>query len=131
MTLLIDSSVLIGHLNGDDRCTALLEGHVSAGSDLRVSVVTWVELLAGGELDNTGEAVVLDLLESFSVEPVTSQVAARAGRLLRQYARSTGLRLTDALIAGTAFALDCPVATLDRRHLARIPGLVPVQPEVG
>lgn len=131
MTLLLDSSLLIGHLRGEAGCTAFLENHLGAGTDLRASVVTWAELLAGERLDAEGENAVRALLGLFRGEPVTQAVGAAAGRLLRAHALARGLRLADALIAATALELDCPVATLDHRHLANLPGLLIVVPPHG
>lgn len=128
MTLLVDSSVLIGHLRGDAACTAFLVAHVDIGTDLRVSGVSWAELLAGASLDAAGEDAVLEFLGMFTPAPVTAAVGTVAGRLLRAHAGARGLRMADALIAATAVELDCPVATLDQRHLGAVPGLVVVEP---
>ena len=131
MTILVDSSVCIGHLRGERASTAFLEQHLRGDSDLFVSAVTWAELLAGERLDAAGEATVRDLLGLFRCEPVTGDVGEAAGRLLRTLARSKGLRLADALIAGTALERDCPLATLDVRHFATVPGLVLAMPFAG
>jgi|GEM_PF-6369747 len=128
MILLLDSSVLIGHLQGDPGCITFLADHMVAGTDLRASAVTWAELLAGEGLDAAGEGVVFDLLQLFTPAAVTPAVGTAAGRLLRAHGRPRGLRMADALIAATALELDCPVATLDRRHLGVVPGLVTVEP---
>jgi|GEM_PF-4132763 len=44
MTLMLDSSVLIAHLQGDSACTTFLTDHIGAGTDLRVCAVTWAGL---------------------------------------------------------------------------------------
>ncbi|HVB09085.1 MAG TPA: type II toxin-antitoxin system VapC family toxin [Bacillota bacterium] len=124
MTLLVDSSIVIGHLRGEETCAAALKAYLRAGADLAVSAVTWTEVLAGERQDAQAESIALALLESFTTEPVTAAIATAAGRLVRAWRRSHGLRLPDAVIAATALELDCPLVTLDQRHFACVPGLV-------
>ncbi len=128
MTLLLDSSVLIGHLRADPSCTTLLKSHAMAGADLSVSAITWSEMLAGERLDADSERAVIHLLDAMTTVPVTPRIATTAGRLVRAWRRSHGLQLPDALIAATAVDLDCPLVTLDQRHFACVPGLVVAVP---
>jgi predicted nucleic acid-binding protein len=130
VTILLDSPLLVAHLRGEAACTAFLERHFATGSDLRVSAVTWAELLAGERLDGAGESAVRDLLALFRTQPVTAGIGAAAGGLLRTLARSQGLRMVDALLAATALEADCPLATLDLKRFGTVPGLVLVAPPV-
>ena len=128
MTLLLDSSVVIGHLRADPACTALLLSQAAAGADLSVSAVTWSEVLAGERLDADTELAAVHLLDALTPVSVTSAIATAAGRLVRAWRRSHGLQLPDALIAATALDLDCPLVTLAPRHFACVPGLVVAVP---
>jgi predicted nucleic acid-binding protein len=67
---------------------------------------------------------VWGLLAALRTEPVTDQVARRAGALMREYRRShTGIGLGDYLIAATVLEHGMDLATLNVRHFPMIDGL--------
>lgn len=129
--LLLDASLLVGHLRGDAACTSFLRGHVQGGSELCVSAVTWAQLMAGEGLAAEAESVVCDLLGLFQTQPVGAAIGARAGRLLRDHGGATALPPADALVVATALELDCPLVTAPSRHLPPVAGLVLVRPSSG
>lgn len=129
--LLLDASLLVGHLRGDASCTSFLRGHVQGGSELCISAVAWAQLMAGEGLDGEAESVVCDLLGLFQTQPVGAAIGARAGRLLRDHGGETTLPPADALVVATALELDCPLATAPARHLPAVAGLVVVRPLPG
>ncbi|MGA7842599.1 MAG: PIN domain-containing protein, partial [Candidatus Acidiferrales bacterium] len=48
--------------------------------------------------------------------PIDTEIGVRAGLFLRQYAKSHGVELGDALIAATAALHDLQLWTRNRRH---------------
>lgn len=128
MNLVVDTSVIIGHLRGDAACSGFLESQARTGADLGVSAVTWAEVLAESHLDEEAEAVAIRLLRSLRTLPVTVAIATQAGRLVRAWRRSHGLGLPDAFIAASALEHDSPLVTLDQRHFGCVPGLVVLAP---
>jgi predicted nucleic acid-binding protein len=90
---LLDSVILIDHLNGVDAATDLIARH---GRDLAISAITRAEVLAG--LDDDGAAVVAGLLDRFGFLPMDAAIADEAARIRRR----TRLRLPDAIQAATA-----------------------------
>ncbi|MCX8049544.1 MAG: type II toxin-antitoxin system VapC family toxin [Methylohalobius sp.] len=90
---LFDTNILIDYLNGLEPAREVFGQH----SDPAISLVTWMEVLAGarGEKD---ELVLRAFLSRFEVFPITWEVAERAILKRRKYR----LRLPDALIWATA-----------------------------
>lgn len=127
--LLFDTSVLICHLRGEDLgCTDYVGRVATADIDGFLSLLTVSELYAGEKVGEREEGVINQLLQPFQLVSPDTEVAALAGRLVRQWRRSHGLGLVDALIGATALTLEVPVVTLNVRHFQCIPGLVVLDP---
>jgi predicted nucleic acid-binding protein len=95
-----------------------------------ISVVTVAELYAGEKITEDEEAVLDSLMKPFQVTDVDSEISMQAGRLVRQWRRSHGMGLLDAVIAATALTEGVPVLTLNAKHFYFIPGLVMINPVV-
>ena len=120
MRLLVDTSILIDHLRGDERAMTLLVGAVDAGAELWSSTVVRTEVLAGMRAGE--ERATLDLLDGFSWLDVTVEVADRAGQLARSFLRShPGVDTADFLVAASAEILDARLVTLNVRHFPMLP----------
>lgn len=97
-----DSNIIIDALNGvDDARKTLRE------ADQRfVSVVTWIEVLAGCRGADE-EARAGRLLEAMSVVELAGEVAVAAVGIRRE----GRLKLPDAVVLATARVLGCPLLT--------------------
>lgn len=93
MSYLLDSVILIDHLNGIDEATEFLAQHQP---ECALSVITRAEVLAGYE-PRPAEAV-RRLLDAFPTHAVDAVVADRAATLRREH----HWRLPDALQAAIA-----------------------------
>src|ERR1700687_6096259 len=93
MSYLLDSVVLIDHLNGVAGATRFIERH---GRELSVSAITRAEVLAG--FDEADVPLGVALLDSFRFLPMDAEVADEAARIRRQ----TRLKLPDAIQAAFA-----------------------------
>lgn len=107
--LLVDTDVCIDHLQGIERLP-------SRRTKLAYSVVTRAELLAG---PNEQHAATRRLLAPLTELPVDRRVAERAAAVRRD----CGLRLPDALIAGTALIHDLTLLTRNRADFRRVPDI--------
>jgi predicted nucleic acid-binding protein len=104
--------VLIDYLLGVAVASAWLE-HVE-GEPL-VSAITVAELYAG--VREGGERTKLDLfLSAFQIIGIDDSIAKRGGLMQRDYFKSHGLGLADALIAATAEHLGARLTTLNSAH---------------
>lgn len=114
--LLIDTDVLIDYLRGVPQAVAYLEGR---DEPLFVSVITVAELYAG--VREGGERKALDtFLSAFEPAPLEPAVAESGGLFRRDYGKSHGTGLADALIAATAQHLSATLVTLNRRHFPMV-----------
>lgn len=110
--LLLDTDVLIDHLRKQPDAVAFLQG---TQRPLRISVVTVAELYVGARDD--GERAWIDrLVGLMEAVEVTPAIARQAGLWRRDYGRSHGTGLMDALIAASAAIEGCTLVTLNARH---------------
>jgi hypothetical protein len=90
--VLFDTNILIDYLRGIPHARAQCDNH----SDRAVSIVTWMEVMAGSTAAN--EADTRSFLLNFYIVPLDADVAERAC-LLR---RNNRVKLPDAIIQATA-----------------------------
>lgn len=110
--LVIDTDVLIDYLRDQPLAVVFLEG---CDQPLAASVVSIAELYVG--VREGVERQRLDaFVSAFEVLPLEKEAAMQAGLLRRQYGRSHGTGLADALIAACVQAAGATLATLNRRH---------------
>jgi predicted nucleic acid-binding protein len=110
--LLLDSDVLIDYLREEPRAVAYLESITERAC---VSAITVGELYAG--VREGEERVALDaFVRGFEVLPLDRETAQRGGLIRRDYGRSHGVGLADALLAATALVHDLDFVTLNRKH---------------
>lgn len=122
--LLLDTSILIDHLRQYTPATEFLETVFNSKVSTFISTITVMELYAGKSMqDPATEKEVIKFLDLFKIIPVTSQIAMKAGEMLRQY-RHQGLTPSDAIIAGTALSQDANLVTRNIKHFRIIKGLI-------
>jgi predicted nucleic acid-binding protein len=113
LTVVVDTSVLIDHLRGDNRARAALARAQDEG--LAASVLTQVEILAGMRpAEEHGTRVLFGAIEWLDVD---EDLAARAGALAQRYLRShPGVEVVDYVIAATTERLGARLLTRNRNH---------------
>ncbi len=89
---LFDTCILIDYLRGVVPARAECDRHV----DRAISIVTWMEVLAGATAANEGDTRTL--LLNFQLLPLTVEVAERAVAIRRK----SKIKLPDAIIQATA-----------------------------
>lgn len=118
--LLIDTDVLIDYLREQEQAVAYLE---SLTEEALISAVTVAELYAG--VREGKERKVLDaFIRAFEVVPVDAEIAMRGGIYRRDYGKSHGTGLADALIAASAETRGAKVVTLNQKHFPMIQGVI-------
>jgi predicted nucleic acid-binding protein len=100
---LLDSVILIDHLNGIPQATEFILALDPERTAL--SVISYAEILTG--LDEEGGRKARPLLLSFAMLEINAVVAEKATALRRQY----GLRLPDAFQAAIAIIHDIKLCT--------------------
>jgi predicted nucleic acid-binding protein len=118
--LLLDTCVLIDHLREHPPAIAYI-GNLPA--EPLLSAVSIAEIYVG--VRNQAEARSVDvLIDPFIVLAVDAEIARRGGSFRRQFARSHGTGLLDALIAATAQVHGARLVTRNARHFPMLAGLV-------
>jgi hypothetical protein len=119
--VLVDTDVMVDFLRGFPKAVALV--HAQSARIILSSIVA-AELYAGVRGD--GELITLDsLIQLFRVVPVSPELARAAGLYKRDYAKSHGVGLGDAIIAATAQAENADLNTLNTKHYPMIKRLKP------
>ncbi len=110
--ILVDTNVIIDFLRGSELAKDFLMSDTDANT---MSAATVAELYAG--VREGKERTVLDsVVNSFHVLPVDADTAKRGGLLFREFNKSHGTDLVDAIIAATALIHECELATLNKKH---------------
>jgi predicted nucleic acid-binding protein len=114
-SVLIDSDILIEVSRARDSGILTKWDALSRGSTvLFCSPVTVAELWHGARQKE--DRILQALFAAVQSVPIDAEIGQRAGVFLRQYAKSHGVELGDALIAATACLHDLQLWTRNRRH---------------
>lgn len=125
--MIVDTTLLVDLLRGDEAAREATEGREAQGSLLWIPTPALFELWEGVERADRPEderrrieAVVGD----YTILAFEARHAERAGRVSGALVRQgTMLDPIDAQIAGMALEARLPVLTRNARHFERIPGL--------
>ncbi len=117
--LLLDTDILIDYLRNRPEAVTYLD---SLDEDLEISVITAAELYAGVR-EGVERAKLDTFLLAFVVIPLDSAIAVRGGLLRRDYGKSHGMGLADALIAATALVRQVQLVSLNRKHFPMLPDI--------
>ena len=118
MANVIDTDVLIDVTKGSPDAIAYLESL----TDLAISSITAMEIIVGAKTQR--QTLALDAsLAAFPLLQLTPGISANGYDLLKQYARSHGLRPFDALLAATVLAGEHTLITRNVKHFRCIPNL--------
>ena len=119
--LLFDTDVMVDFLRGHPKSVALVKAH---STRIIFSSIVVAELYAGVRDDD--ERDVLDNLVSlFPVVPVSAALARAGGLFKKDYDKSHGVGLADAIIAATAESENAELKTLNTKHYPMFKGLKP------
>jgi len=118
---LVHTDVMVDFLRGHPKAVALVKRH---SSRIILSSIVTAELYAGVRGDE--ELDTLDNLVSlFRVIPVSPALARAGGLNKRDYSKTHGVGLADAIVAATCEAEGAELKTLNVKHYPMIRGLKP------
>jgi predicted nucleic acid-binding protein len=119
--VVVDTDVLIDYLRDQPQAVVWLEENAERA--LAVSAVTLAELYVG--VREAEERRRLDAFSAaFDVLPLDRATAVQAGLWRRDYGRTHGTGLADALIAASVDAVGGLLVTLNQRHFPMLPNVV-------
>lgn len=121
MSVVVDTSVLIDFLRGDQRAVECLLSE-RASAPLHASEITRLEILVG--MRASEESVTREVLSALVWRPVDDEIAEVAGALGREWRRShRRLDAADLAIAATANLTGSRLLTRNVRHFPMFEGL--------
>ncbi len=116
---LVDTAILIDHLNGRPEPRETLAQLMQESDGLYASVVTKIEVLAG--MRASEEKATRALFSLFRWVPLDTPIAERAGQMSREHRRrSPGTDLPDYIIAATAETLRATLLTLNTKSFPMV-----------
>jgi len=124
MVSLIDTDVMIDA----SRANANAASYLDSLNDPAISIVTAQELIVGAR-DKRDLAGIDSLVSAYRVIHIDASIGQLAYDLLKEYAKSHGLRTFDSLIAATAIVRGFQLVSRNRKHFAMIDGLRLESPE--
>ena len=119
--IVIDTDVLVDFLRGYSKAVTFINRH---SARIVLSSIVVAELYAGVK-GNREEAALDDFISLFRVLPATSKIARAGGLYKRDYRRSHGIGLADAILAATAEAENAELKTLNVKQYPMLKGLKP------
>jgi predicted nucleic acid-binding protein len=121
VSVLVDTSIMIDYLRGEQSAARLLEAQRAAGP-LHASEITRLEVLAA--MRPAEEEATRLLLSTLIWHPIAADVAEQAGALGRQWLPSHHtIDGADLAIAATAILTGCELLTLNVHHFPMFPQL--------
>ncbi|MGL4500067.1 MAG: type II toxin-antitoxin system VapC family toxin [Planktothrix sp.] len=118
--LLIDTDVLIDYLRANSQSIDFLENLTQL---LLISSITVAELYAGVR-EGKERTALNNFISVFEVVPIDEKIATLGGLYRRDYGKSHGVGLADALIAATANIKQAKLVTLNQKHFPMLTDLI-------
>ena len=119
--ILLDTDVLVDFFRGHRKAMAFVGTY---NARIILSPIVVAELYAGVKGD-AEQAALQDFVSLFRVVPVTAEIGKTAGLYKRDYGKSHGVGIADAILAATAEAEDAELKTLNTKHYPMLKNLKP------
>lgn len=117
--ILPDTDVLVDFFRGYSKAVAFVNAH---SARIILSAIVVAELYAGVKGDEE-KAILENFISLFRVVPVCAAIAKAGGCYKRDYGKSYGVGLADAILAATAEAENAELKTLNTRHYPMLKNL--------
>ena len=119
--ILMDTDVLIDFFRGYSKAVAFVNEY---NARIILSSIVIAELFAGVKGD-AEQAALQNFVSLFHVVPVDTEIGKAGGLYKRDYGKSHGVGLADAILAATAEAENAELKTLNTNHYPMLKGLKP------
>ena len=111
--MIFDTDILIWAERGNERALEVINDSVERA----VSIYTYMELLQGARDVSERVKIKSFLTEgAFQILPLTENIGHRALIYVEEYARSSGMRADDAIIAATAIENGFMLVSGNQKH---------------
>lgn len=119
--ILLDTDVLVDFFRGHSKAVAFVKARCPR---IILSSIVIAELYAGVKGD-AEQAALENFISLFRVVPVSAEIAKAGGLYKRDYGKSHGIGLADAILAATAKAENAELKTLNTKHYPMLKSLKP------
>lgn len=119
--ILLDTDVLIDFFRGHVKAEAFIDKY---NDRIILSSIVVAELFAGVKGD-AEQATLQEFVSLFRVVPVNADIGKAGGLYKRDYGKSHGVGLADAILAATAEAENAELKTLNTKHYPMLKNLKP------
>ena len=116
MNFLVDTDVMIEFLRGSKKAKRFIHSNIN---DMLLSAVTVAELYAGIQEGNERE-LLSQFLNYVTIVPIDSDIAELGGLYKRDYGKSYGTGLADAMIAASANTANATLYTFNTKHFPMV-----------
>jgi predicted nucleic acid-binding protein len=117
--ILLDTDILVDFFRGHSKAVSFVNAHADR---IILSSIVIAELYAGVKGD-TEQAALDSFVSLFRVVPVTTEIAKAGGLYKRDYGKSHGVGLADAILVAAAEAENAELKTLNAKHYPMLKGL--------
>jgi predicted nucleic acid-binding protein len=116
---LIDTDVLVDVSRGNINAADFVDGLTG---EIYIGRVSAMELIVGAR-DRRDQGVIEKFIGLFEIKDLSEPIGQEAYRALKQYSKSHGLKVADALIAATAMEHALELVSRNEKHFRPIKGL--------
>ncbi|MBL7175949.1 MAG: type II toxin-antitoxin system VapC family toxin [Desulfobacteraceae bacterium] len=120
-SILLDTDILVDFLRNHSQAVAFVNAH---SARIILSSIVVAELYSGVKGD-AEQAALDNFVSLFRIIPVSAEIAKAGGLYKRDYGKSHGVGLADAILAATAEAENAELKTLNTKHYPMLKGLKP------
>jgi predicted nucleic acid-binding protein len=119
--ILLDTEVLVNFFRGREKAVPFINTY---NARIILSSIVVAELYAGVK-GNAEQNALQDFVSLFRVVPVNAEIGRAGGLYKRDYGKSHGVGLADAILAATAEAENAELKTLNIKHYPMLKGIRP------
>jgi len=119
--ILLDTDVLIDFFRGNSNAVAFVNKY---NDRIILSSIVVAELYSGVKGDSE-QLALQNFVSIFRVVPVSAEIGKAGGLYKRDYGKSHGVGLADAILAATAEAENAELKTLNTKHYPMLRDLKP------
>lgn len=119
--IVLDTSVLIDYTKD---YAPWLDQALEKGIEVFLPTIVIAEYFAAASLAGIKEQRIADkTFALFTKQPLDEHIAKILGKILRLKTHPIGASMADLIVASTAIFLDAELATRNKKHFQKIPGL--------
>ena len=110
--ILLDTDVIVDFLRGHEKAVEFINKY---NARIILSSIVVAELYAGVRGDEE-QTILKDFVSLFRIVPVSAEIGRTGGLYRRDFGKSHGISLADAILAATAEAENAELRTLNTKH---------------